>query len=195
MDSVDALRRTLDEHELEAVAVVLTHGHIDHVAGAQVFADPLGLPVHCHPADHHLLSDPVAGLGPESRALLRQMGWEKLTPPATLVELTDGGRLDLAGFEFDLLHAPGHTGGCTLVRVRETPHGPVVLSGDVVFAGSIGRTDLPGGDAEVMRRSLREVVLGLDDATHLLPGHGPATSMAAERATNPYLQDAFLLDA
>ncbi|WP_203566407.1 MBL fold metallo-hydrolase [Aestuariimicrobium ganziense] len=193
MDAVDDLEQLLARESLVPQAVLLTHGHIDHVAGAAQFADAHGLPVHLHPADEHLLSDPAAGLSPESRVLVEQyFGAARLTPPADLHGLADGQRLSVAGLEFDLLHAPGHTAGCTLLRLADTPHGPVVFSGDVVFAGSIGRLDLPGGDPAAMTRTLREVVLTLDDATHLLPGHGGLTQVGHERRTNPYLTDAIL---
>ncbi|MGC3955807.1 MAG: MBL fold metallo-hydrolase [Propionicimonas sp.] len=101
----------------------------------------------------------------------------------------------VAGLEFGVQHAPGHTAGCVLLGIDYPGHDQIdriVFSGDVLFAGSIGRTDLPGGDPEVMRQSLAGPVLEIPDATALLPGHGPQSTMARERATNPYLQPAFL---
>lgn len=193
MDAVADLEALLAQHQLVPSAVLLTHGHIDHVAGAQELADDHQVPVYLHPADEHLLRDPAAGLDELARAFVEQyVGVGGMRPPAELQELADGQVLSLADLEFDVLHAPGHTGGCSLIRLAETPHGPVVFSGDVVFAGSIGRLDLPGGDEQAMLRTLREVVLPLDDATQLLPGHGALTRMGTERSTNPYLSDEFL---
>jgi glyoxylase-like metal-dependent hydrolase (beta-lactamase superfamily II) len=112
------------------------------------------------------------------------------------VEVSDGEHLELAGLSLTVRHAPGHTEGSVMFSLGEVPDGvagqvdvdATVLSGDVLFAGSIGRTDLPGGDGNAMQRSLRDVVLPLPDSTLVLPGHGPATTVEHERATNPYLQ-------
>lgn len=184
----------VEEHGLRPAAVFATHGHIDHVASAAEVADRYGVPLWIHPADRHLLTDPAAGLGADSRALLAQLLPGPFREPAR-VELFEAGLLEVAGLEFTVTPAPGHTGGCVLLGVPYPGHeqiSQVVFSGDVVFAGSIGRTDLPGGDPEVMRRTLAGPVLAIPDDTVLLPGHGPQTSMATERATNTFLQPAFL---
>jgi len=191
-EGVEAL---VAEHSLRPAAVLATHGHIDHVASAAGLADRYRVPLWIHPADRHLLTDPAAGLGADSRALLAQFLPGPFREPARLEAFQPGLPLELAGLEFSVIHAPGHTAGCVLLSVPYPGHeqvGQVVFSGDVVFAGSIGRTDLPGGDPEVMRRTLAGPVLALPDDAALLPGHGPQTGMARERATNPYLQPAFL---
>jgi glyoxylase-like metal-dependent hydrolase (beta-lactamase superfamily II) len=113
------------------------------------------------------------------------------------VQIGDGTRLTLAGIDVDVVHAPGHTEGSVMFGIDRVPDGirdqvdvdRTMVTGDVLFAGSIGRTDLPGGDPAAMQRSLREKVLPLPDTTLVLPGHYQATTMAHERATNPYLRD------
>jgi len=120
--------------------------------------------------------------------------------PDDVVELTDGQHLEVAGLDVAVVHAPGHTEGSVMFQLPGVPDAvtgagageldATVLSGDVLFAGSIGRTDLVGGSASAMRRSLREKVWPMADGTLVLPGHGPATTIGQERATNPYLIDA-----
>jgi glyoxylase-like metal-dependent hydrolase (beta-lactamase superfamily II) len=115
------------------------------------------------------------------------------TEPDDVAELTDGATLTLAGLEITVDHAPGHTGGSVLFRLPGAGSSweaeQVCLSGDVLFAGSIGRTDLPGGSTPAMLTSLRDKILPLADDTVVLPGHGPATTIGRERASNPYLRD------
>lgn len=191
VDAAPTIERLLAQYRLSAEAVLLTHGHIDHMAGAADFADPRSLAVHCAAADEHLLAEPGLGLSDQGRDWVRaRYGSDRIDPPTRVTELAGSGRLDVGGLEFDLLAAPGHTAGCTLLRLPATEHGPIVFSGDVVFAGSVGRTDLPGSDPALMQQTLTGVVWGLDDASHLLPGHGLGTTMATERATNPYLRAA-----
>ncbi len=192
----DNVREILARHRLRPAAVLLTHGHLDHVysvtpvCGGRTAA-------YIHGDDRYRLVDPLATLGPAMVSMMEQQFGRKATwqEPEDVVELRGGQRLDLAGLVVDVLHAPGHTEGSVMFGVPEVPDdltgadvATTVLSGDVLFAGSIGRTDLPGGDGAAMQRSLREVVLPLPDSTLVLPGHGPATTMDRERATNPYLQ-------
>lgn len=189
MGAMEMLGRGLEEHHLNPVGVALTHGHIDHVGSAREVCQRYRTPVLCPVDDRHLLSDPMAGLMAEAAPLLTQYyGSTRLTEPEEVVDVDPGSHHLLAGFDLEFLHAPGHTPGCSMVRFIDDEYGPIVMSGDVVFAGSIGRTDLPGGDPDVMATSLERVVRPLDDASHLLPGHGPATTMDQERRTNPYLQ-------
>lgn len=186
---VDAL---CSEHGRRVAGVLLTHGHIDHVASAADVADAAGVPAWIHPTDRDLLTD-AGPLLPEAARV--QLGID-LREPAELRLLSDGEHVAVAGLRFDVHHAPGHRPGCvlfsTLRDADEPDAGPLVFAGDVVFAGSIGRTDLPGGDPDAMRATLRDVVLALPDEATLLPGHGPVTTMRAERASNPYLQPAFV---
>lgn len=199
---LDRLREVLDEHRLRPAAVLLTHGHIDHVysvtpvCGGEIAA-------YIHADDRYRLRDPLATVDRGLLAMLEaQFGasaaWSE---PNKVVDIGSGtgsppDPLTIAGLDIGILHAPGHTEGSVMFTLPGTPDGigdgheltGTVLSGDVLFAGSIGRTDLPGGDPAAMHRSLRDVVLPLPDANLVLPGHGPATTMARERSTNPYLQ-------
>ncbi|MFB7475807.1 MBL fold metallo-hydrolase [Kitasatospora sp. NPDC056184] len=177
------------EHRLKPVAVLLTHGHIDHVASVVPVCGAKGVPAWIHPEDRYMMSDPEKALG---RSLGTQlMGELTVGEPDDVRELTDGSVLELAGLSLTVDHAPGHTGGSVTFRTpgaEDLP--PVLFSGDLLFAGSIGRTDLPGGDGEAILRSLARVCLPLDDATVVLSGHGGQTTIGRERATNPYLRQA-----
>lgn len=177
------------EHGLKPVAVVLTHGHIDHVASVVPVCGAKGIPAWIHPEDRYMMADPEKALG---RSLGTQlMGELTVGEPDDVRELTDGSVLELAGLHLTVDHAPGHTRGSVTFRTpaaEDLP--PVLFSGDLLFAGSIGRTDLPGGDSEAIMRSLARVCLPLDDATVVLSGHGGQTTIGRERATNPYLRQA-----
>ncbi|GAA1398520.1 MBL fold metallo-hydrolase [Luteococcus peritonei] len=186
VDAVDGVRQGLSQYGLRLDAVLLTHGHVDHVASAAQIADEADVPVWIHEADADLLQYPLRALGEQSADIIEQIyGSTEFTPPRQVRHYE--GDVQAAGIRFATRHAPGHTPGCTLL-LPELDDMSLVFTGDVVFAGSIGRTDLPRGDAFTMASSLVTAVLPLDDEAHLLPGHGPTTTMAAERATNPWLQ-------
>ena len=182
---IDRLDAVLEEHRLHPVAVLLTHGHLDHTFSVAPVCGARGITAYIHPDDRELLADPAKGLSADLSQLFG--GRLPYTEPEDVAPLTDGARLSIAGLEFTIDHAPGHTRGSVLFH---TPGGdaPLCFSGDVLFAGSIGRTDLPGGDHAAMLASLRDKVLPLPDETQVLPGHGPATTIGRERATNPYLR-------
>jgi hydroxyacylglutathione hydrolase len=186
LDRLDAL---LDEHRLQPAAVLLTHGHLDHTFSVAPVCGARGVTAYVHPGDRELLADPAKGFGADMTAMFG--GRLPYTEPDDVAELVDGATLSLAGLEIAVDHAPGHTGGSVLFRLPGTGSpwdtGQVCLSGDVLFAGSIGRTDLPGGDDTMMRTSLRDKILPLADDTVVLPGHGPMTTIGRERASNPYL--------
>jgi glyoxylase-like metal-dependent hydrolase (beta-lactamase superfamily II) len=193
----EVVPEVLREHRLRPAAVLLTHGHIDHTyAVTPVSAG--GTAAYVHTDDRYRLSDALSLLSPGLLAALEQQFGRKATwrDPDTVVELRDRQVLELAGLEVEVLHAPGHTEGSVIFRLPDVPDGvtghvdvdTTAVTGDVLFAGSIGRTDLPGGDHDAMLRSLSDVVLPMSDTTLVLPGHGPATTMDRERATNPYLQ-------
>jgi glyoxylase-like metal-dependent hydrolase (beta-lactamase superfamily II) len=185
----DPVKQIVESESLTVRGVLLTHGHIDHVACAADVADHYGVPAWLHHSDRELLSDP----GPGLRSALTAAGLRiDLREPADLRLLYGGETIAAAGLEFFVAHAPGHRPGCVMFRVGPGEPGEIVFTGDVVFAGSIGRTDLPGGDPDVMIESLRDVVLQLPDSAALLPGHGERTTMARERSTNPFLQASFL---
>jgi hydroxyacylglutathione hydrolase len=177
----DALR----EHRLSPVAVLLTHGHFDHSFSVAPVCDGNDVPAWVHPRDREMLSDPLKGISAESRAFFG--GNLEMREPREVRELTDGAELDLAGLKLTVDHTPGHTGGSVMFRAGTGEGGRLVLSGDTLFAGSIGRTDLPGGDHREMLTSLRTKVLTLADDTVVLPGHGPTTTIGRERASNPFL--------
>ncbi|HTY72791.1 MAG TPA: MBL fold metallo-hydrolase [Actinomycetes bacterium] len=185
----DHLEEVLREHRLRPVAVLLTHGHLDHVFSVTPVCGARGVPAYIHSDDRSRLTDPTATFGP----VLSQMfgGALEWSEPDDVLELSDGMRLQLAGLDLVVDHAPGHTEGSVLFRsdpaVPSGDEPPYCLSGDVLFAGSIGRTDLPGGDSAAMVRSLRERILPLADETVVLPGHGPRTTIGRERVSNPFL--------
>jgi glyoxylase-like metal-dependent hydrolase (beta-lactamase superfamily II) len=192
MDAAPVVERLLGECGRTPVAVLATHGHLDHVADAHTVADTYGIPVWIHAADRHLLSDPVAGPSPELGPLVSSLyGSETLPEPADVREWEDADWYGFAGLRWTVLHAPGHTPGSVLLHAFDG-HASRLFSGDVLFAGAIGRTDLPGGSMSEMAESLRETVLTLPYDLAVLPGHGTRTSIGRECATNPYLQLSFL---
>lgn len=187
MQARDTVEELLQRHQLDLAAIVCTHGHIDHVADAAALGNAHQVPVHLHPADEAMLTRPALGLGFGAELMLIQLlGSARLPAPDDLRELSDGQRLELAGIALTVIHAPGHTPGCVVLR-GDDEGSPVLFSGDVLFAGSIGRVDLPGGSMPQMRSSLRRLREVIDEATSILPGHGPSTTMALELAANPYL--------
>jgi len=186
-DAVDQLTAVLAEHQLTPVAVLLTHGHIDHTWSVYPVCDGHDIPAYIHPEDRAMIADPGRGVSPQLMAML---GGLEFREPHEVREMTDGAGLDLAGITFRVDHTPGHTRGSVVFGTTvasDEGTGELVLAGDTLFAGSIGRTDLPGGDHAAMLRSLQDKLLALPDATVVLPGHGPTTTIGAERAANPYL--------
>ena len=180
------LDEVIAEHRLHPVAVMLTHGHLDHTFSVVPVCQARDVPAYIHPADRGQLADPWSGLGmPVGTPLFGALTFAE---PDDVKELSDGERVSLAGLDFAVRHAPGHSAGSVVFGLTGDDDEPLLFSGDVLFAGSIGRVDLPGGSMADMQTSLREVIWPLDDATAVHPGHGPATTIARERATNPYLQ-------
>ncbi len=197
----DRVAEVVREHRLRPAAVLLTHGHLDHVyAVTPVCGGDTGatLPAYIHADDRYRLHDPLSMLDGALLAMLEQQFGRRATwtEPDQVVELTDDRTLTLAGLDVHVQHAPGHTEGSVVFTVPDLPDQvgassgllATCLSGDVLFAGSIGRTDLAGGSGEAMTRSLRDVVLPMPDETLVLPGHGASTTIGRERADNPYLQ-------
>jgi len=195
-DATGGVEEILRQHRLRPVAVLLTHGHIDHIWSVVPVCGAKNVPAYIHPDDREMLSDPLRGFPAGVGEQL--FGGITFTEPDDVAELTDGARLNLAGLEFTVDHAPGHTPGSVTFRLparqgepaAATIGGagqPVLFSGDLLFAGSIGRTDLPGGDYPAILASLARVCLPLPDETIVLSGHGPATTIGAERTSNPFL--------
>jgi hydroxyacylglutathione hydrolase len=201
-DAEPGIEEILATHRLQPAAVLLTHGHIDHVWSVAPVCDARGIPAYIHPADRALLSDPAKGftlgIGQEL------FGGLKFTEPDDVKELADGMTMSLVGLEIIVNHAPGHTEGSVTFRLPFTDaaagesitvqgkskmdgSGDALFSGDLLFAGSIGRTDLPGGDYPTILRSLARVCLTLPDETLVLSGHGPQTTIGTERRNNPFL--------
>jgi hydroxyacylglutathione hydrolase len=189
-DAAAGVAEIVREHRLKPVAVLLTHGHIDHMWSVTPVAGAYDATAWIHPADRHLLADPMAGISRETAAMLLGGRYE-FTEPDEVAELADGQGLELAGLGVHVDHTPGHTAGSVTFRTPDPGDdvSEVMFSGDLLFAGSIGRTDLPGGDHATMLETLRRKVLTLPDDVVVLPGHGEQTSIGQERVGNPFLLD------
>lgn len=170
------------EEGLKPVAVLLTHGHLDHTFSVKPLADGYGISAYIHSEDRRFIADPAGIHGPQFVEQLRGMHFEE---PVKVENLKDGSQLEFLGMKIRAIHAPGHTRGSLMFLLNEE----TLISGDVLFAGSIGRTDLPTGSASDMRNTLAKKVLPLDDSIRVLPGHGDETTIKYERKTNPYLKE------
>ncbi|GAB47609.1 MBL fold metallo-hydrolase [Mobilicoccus pelagius] len=192
----DRLDDALRTHRLTPAALLLTHGHLDHTASVPRLESQYDVPTYIHVDDEYRLTNPMDQLGPELRAMVQmQFGDLDWRRPERVVTYGGGDMLTLAGLDLRVAHAPGHTEGSALLTVEDLPDSMpedsglarTILAGDVLFSGGIGRTDLVGGDDAAMQASLRDVVLAMADDSLVLPGHGPATTIGRERATNPFL--------
>ncbi|NDJ89485.1 MBL fold metallo-hydrolase [Mycolicibacter kumamotonensis] len=183
------LRHILDENRLTPSAVLLTHGHIDHIWSAQKVSDTYGCPTYVHPEDRFMLTDPLRSLGTlPGQALFGVLSKVMFSEPRQLVELDrDGDKIGLGDTTVTVDHTPGHTRGSVIFRVAGFDT-EVVFSGDTLFQNSVGRTDLPGGSGRDLMNSIVDKLLRLDDDTVVLPGHGPKTTIGAERRFNPFLE-------
>jgi len=189
-DAEPGIEEILRQHRLQPAAVLLTHGHLDHIWSVAPVCGAKDIPAYIHSADRPLLSDPARGLWPQAGPAM--LGGLTFTEPDDVAELADGATLELVGLRIVVDHAPGHTPGSVTFRLPGTAElrssDPAVLfTGDLLFAGSIGRTDLPGGDYATIMDSLARVCLPLPDETVVLAGHGPQTTIGAERASNQFL--------
>jgi len=173
-DYPKSLIARIEEIGCGLTAILLTHGHWDHVAGVRAIKDIFDVPVCLHAADAPLYRHVV-----EQAELF---GFFAEPQPPLDRELKDGDTIKAGPFTFQVLHTPGHTPGGVCYRI-----GDVVFVGDVIFQSGVGRTDLPGGSYEQLLTGVREKILTLDENTTLYPGHGPATTVGIERATNPFL--------
>jgi glyoxylase-like metal-dependent hydrolase (beta-lactamase superfamily II) len=176
-DQIDGILEILRQEKLTLKQIVITHAHIDHVGGAMKLKAATGAPILMNQNDYALL-----------KMLDMQAAWVGMRPPGEVQvdEAVDQGRvLKIGEISSNVIHTPGHTEGSICVYF---PAEKKLIAGDTLFAGSIGRTDLPGGSMEKIMRSLHNQVLALPDETEVVPGHGPMTTIGEERETNPYLQ-------
>lgn len=171
----------LARHDLVPAALLLTHAHVDHIGAAGSVTRKHLVSAHLHPDDRWLAQDPLT----QMRLLWGTVPPGDFEAPERYEDLHHGQRLELAGLGIDVLHTPGHTPGHCSFHV---PEEGVLFGGDHLFAGSIGRTDLPGGDFDTLMRSMAEHVVPLPAETAVFPGHGPPTTLAVELQTNPFLE-------
>ncbi len=176
-DQADDILEVLRRHQLRVAAIVVTHAHLDHIGGAQELKAATGAPVWLHPRDLALCEQ-----------LAAQAAWLGMAAPPQVridAEAHEGQRLRAGNTELEILHTPGHTQGSISLWI---PSEKKLLAGDTLFQDSIGRTDLPGGDGRQILRSIRDKYFPLPEETLVIPGHGPNTTLARERAFNYFLQ-------
>ena len=175
-DDIPSIMAVLERHGLTVKQIVITHAHIDHIAGAQKLKRLTGAPILYNQNDLPLV-----------KMMDAQAAWLGMAPPEVLppdVALTDGQKVSVEGIAGIVLHTPGHTQGSSCLYL---PEQSVLIAGDTLFAGSVGRTDLPGGDSRQLIRSIHDRLLVLPDEVYVVPGHGPSTTIGDERAANPFL--------
>ena len=172
----------IEEHKLKPVAALLTHGHLDHTYSITPLADGYDIAAYIHPEDRRFIADPAGIHGDQFVAQLQGMTFSE---PKKVEELKNGSTLQLLDMKITAIHAPGHTRGSLMFTVNDE----ILVSGDVLFAGSIGRTDLPTGSSADMTQTLKNKVLPLSDDLRVLTGHGPETTIQFERKNNPYLKE------
>jgi len=177
-DEIAEICSILAQHRLHVKAIVITHAHIDHIGGAAKLKAITGAPVYMNENDQPLYDH-----------LDRQAAWLGMeSPERTKIDVAarEGDKLTIGKTGFEILHTPGHSQGSISLWI---PAESKVIAGDTLFRDSIGRTDLPGGDFHQILRSIADKLLALPDEAVVVPGHGPITTIARERAMNPFLQD------
>ncbi len=175
-DDIPRILAILERHHLTVKQILITHAHIDHIAGAARLKKLTGAPILYNPRDLPLV-----------KMMDMQAGWLGIATPEVLPPddtLEDGRIIAITGLEGTILHTPGHTQGSVCLHL---PAQNLLLAGDTLFAGSVGRTDLPGGDGPALIRSIHNQLLPLPDETVVIPGHGPKTTIGQERESNPFL--------
>lgn len=177
----ELLRNYIITHGLIPVKVILTHAHVDHICGAKFLSDEYGLVPECHKEELGLLE--------QAQFHGKVLGFTIETPPTPTHFLEEGKELRFGNSSLQIIHVPGHSKGSVALHSNENSF---VLTGDVLFSGSIGRTDLPGGSYEVLMTSIREKLLPLGDEVVVYAGHGPDTSILEEKKSNPFIKQAFL---
>jgi hydroxyacylglutathione hydrolase len=177
-DDIPRILALLAKHHLTVKQIVITHAHIDHIAGAHRLKQITGAPILYNENDLPLV-----------KIMDVQAGWLGIPTPAVYSPddtLDDGKRIAITGLTGSILHTPGHTEGSICLYL---PDHTLLLAGDTLFAGSVGRTDLPGGNTGKLLRSIHQRLLTLPDEVTVIPGHGPNTTIGSERTSNPFLQD------
>jgi len=187
-ESIPGVLEIIRENGLAPAGVLLTHGHIDHIWSVSPIGRQFGIPAVIHRDDRYRLADPAGSSFAAAREQLLAMtkGEFELTEPEDVEVIEHNITLNLAGLDLEFIHAPGHTEGSVVIRHAQGSQDHL-FAGDVLFAGSIGRTDLPGGSPAAMQESLTNVILPMDDTTIVYPGHGPETTIGTERFSNPFL--------
>ena len=193
-DAVGPVSEALQRHGVSCEAILLTHGHLDHLWSVPQLSSAWDAPAFLHPDDRWLWANPAQAFGPVALDALEQQFGLRWDPSGVEVEdLHEGQKINAAGLTLEVRHTPGHTPGSCVFLVR-TDTGPVpvdanlVLSGDLIFAGSVGRTDFARGSHSDLLTSIERAVLPLDDDTIIASGHGPRTTVGRERASNPFLR-------
>lgn len=176
-DNISRIVSTLEQHQLTVKQIIVTHAHIDHIAGAQYLKRLTGAPILYNQNDLPLV-----------KMMDIQAGWLGIPTPEVAppdASLEDGQTISIAGLTGSILHTPGHTEGSVCLYI---PQQTLLFAGDTLFNGSVGRTDLPGGNTHKLLKSIHASLLTLPDEVTVIPGHGPKTSIGAERESNPFLQ-------
>ncbi len=189
-DGGEPVLARLEERGVRCEAVLLTHGHLDHLWSVPDLVSALDIPVRMHEEDRWLWDDPGASMGTTTAMLKAQLGFDWHPPHDHLETFTADQSMVVAGFKVTIRHTPGHTPGSSVFLLTDTGEDdPLLLSGDLIFAGSVGRTDFARGSWEEEMRSIERVVLPLEDRTVIACGHGPETTVGQERATNPFVRE------
>jgi glyoxylase-like metal-dependent hydrolase (beta-lactamase superfamily II) len=176
-DEIPRIQAILDRHGLKVKYIIITHAHIDHIAGAQKLKKLTGAPIYYNENDLPLVKMM------DVQASWLQMPAPEVAPPDA--SLTEGQKISAGNIHGNILCTPGHTQGSVCLYV---PDNSLLIAGDTLFAGSVGRTDLPGGDSRQLILSIHDKILTLPDETRVIPGHGPITTIGEEREENPFLQ-------
>lgn len=183
----EPVKTILSDRGVRCEAILLTHGHLDHLWSVPELVADLDVGVRMHAEDRWLWDSPAAAFGAPDEALRTQFGLDWNPPTDRLETFGDDQVMQLAGMRVLTRHTPGHTPGSSVFLTDDVDGDPVLISGDLIFAGSVGRTDFPRGSWEEQARSIHTVVLPLADDTRIISGHGPETTVGAERRGNPFV--------